>query len=113
MQRETQLFFQSIIQEDRPIADFLGANYTFLNDRLVSFYGIPGVEGRQFRRVELPPNSHRGGILTQASVLTVSSYPARTSPVRGKWILEICSTPHRPRRLPMSPTSTKRPSAPA
>ncbi len=89
MQRETQLFFQSIIQEDRPIADFLGANYTFLNDRLASFYGIPGVEGRQFRRVELPPDSHRGGILTQASVLTVSSYPARTSPVlRGKWILE-------------------------
>ncbi len=89
MQRETQLFFQSIIQDDRPVADFLGANYTFLNDRLASFYGIPGVDGRQFRRVELPPDSHRGGILTQASVLTVSSYPARTSPVlRGKWILE-------------------------
>jgi hypothetical protein len=89
MQRETQLFFQSIIREDHPIADFLGANYTFLNDRLASFYGIPGVEGRGFRRVDLPPDSHRGGILTQASVLTVSSYPARTSPVlRGKWILE-------------------------
>jgi hypothetical protein len=89
MQLETQLFFQSVIQEDHAIADFLGANYTFLNDRLASFYGIPGVQGRQFRRVDLPPDSHRGGILTQASVLTVSSYPARTSPVlRGKWILQ-------------------------
>jgi hypothetical protein len=89
IKRETELFFQSIIQEDRPIVDFLAANYTFLNDRLASFYGIPGVEGREFRRVELSPDSHRGGILTQASVLTVSSYPARTSPVlRGKWILQ-------------------------
>jgi len=89
MQLETQLFFRYIIREDRPIADFLGANYTFLNDRLASFYGIPGVEGREFRRVDLPPDSHRGGILTQAGVLTVSSYPTRTSPVlRGKWILQ-------------------------
>ncbi len=89
MQLETLLFFQSIIRDDRPITDLLAANYTFLNDRLAKFYGIPGVEGRQFRRVELPPDSHRGGILTEASVLTVSSYPARTSPVlRGKWILQ-------------------------
>jgi hypothetical protein len=89
MQQETRLFFQSVIRDDRPIADFLAANYTFLNDRLAAFYGIPGVEGRQFRRVDLPPDSHRGGILTQASVLTVSSYAARTSPVlRGKWILQ-------------------------
>jgi hypothetical protein len=89
MQQETQLFFRSIIRDDRPISDFLSANYTFLNHRLAVFYGIPNVEGPQFRRVDLPPDSHRGGILTQASVLTVSSYPARTSPViRGKWILE-------------------------
>jgi len=89
MQRETQLFFQSIIRDDRPISDFLAGNYTFLNQRLAAFYGIPNVEGTQFRRVDLPPDSHRGGILTEASVLTVSSYPARTSPViRGKWILE-------------------------
>jgi hypothetical protein len=89
MQRETELFFQSIIRDDRPIADFLAANYTFLNQRLAAFYGIPGVEGNKFRRVDLPPDSHRGGILTQASVLTVSSYPTRTSPVlRGKWILQ-------------------------
>ncbi len=89
MRQETQLFFQSIIRDHRPISDFIDANYTFLNDRLAQFYGISGVEGRQFRRVELPPDSHRGGLLTQASVLTVSSYPARTSPVlRGKWILQ-------------------------
>ncbi|HTW64229.1 MAG TPA: DUF1592 domain-containing protein [Bryobacteraceae bacterium] len=89
MQRESQLFFQSIIRDDRPISDFLAADYTFLNERLAAYYGIAGVEGSRFRRVGLPPDSHRGGILTQASVLTVTSYPARTSPVlRGKWILE-------------------------
>lgn len=89
MRQETQLFFHAIIRDDRPVTDFLGATYTFVNDRLAKFYGIAGVEGHQFRRVELPPDSHRGGILTQASVLTVSSYPARTSPVlRGKWILQ-------------------------
>jgi hypothetical protein len=89
MQQETKLFFQSIIRDDRPVSDFLSANYTFLNHRLAAFYGIPDIEGAQFRRVDLPPDSHRGGIFTQASVLTVSSYPARTSPViRGKWILE-------------------------
>ncbi len=89
MQLETLLFFQSIIRDDRPVTDLLAANYTYLNDRLAKFYGIPGVEGRPFRRVDLPPDSHRGGILTEASVLAVSSYPARTSPVlRGKWILQ-------------------------
>jgi hypothetical protein len=89
MQRETALFFQSMIRGDRPIADFIAADYTFLNQRLAAFYGIPNVQGAQFRRVDLPPDSHRGGIVTQASVLTVSSYPARTSPVlRGKWILQ-------------------------
>jgi hypothetical protein len=89
MQRETQLFFRSIIREDRPISDFLAAGYTFLNERLAAFYGIAGVTGSRFRRVDLPPDSHRGGILTEAAVLTISSYPARTSPVlRGKWILE-------------------------
>jgi hypothetical protein len=89
MQQETRLFFRSIIRDDRPVSDFLSVNYTFLNQRLAAFYGIANVEGPQFRRVDLPPDSHRGGILTEASVLTVSSYPARTSPViRGKWILE-------------------------
>jgi Protein of unknown function (DUF1592)/Protein of unknown function (DUF1588)/Protein of unknown function (DUF1587)/Protein of unknown function (DUF1595)/Protein of unknown function (DUF1585) len=89
IQQETKLFFQAIIRDDCPIAEFLSANYTFLNQRLAAFYGIPDIQGAQFRRVDLPPDSHRGGLLTQASVLTVSSYPARTSPViRGKWILE-------------------------
>ncbi len=89
MLQETQLFFESIIRSDCPITDLLTARYTFLNERLAHFYGIPGVEGARFRRVDLPPDSHRGGILTQASILTVTSYPARTSPVlRGKWILE-------------------------
>ncbi len=89
MQEETRLFFLSIVRSDRPVSDFLAADYTFLNQRLAAFYGIPNVEGPKFRRVDLAAGSHRGGILTQASVLTVSSYPARTSPVlRGKWILE-------------------------
>jgi len=89
MQTETRLFFESILRGDRPISDFLAANYTFLNQRLAVFYGLPGVEGAEFRRVDLPPDSHRGGIFTQAGVLTVTSYPTRTSPVlRGKWILQ-------------------------
>ncbi len=89
MQQETQLFFQSIIRDDRPISDFIAAKYTFVNQRLAAFYGIPNVQGGQFRRVDLPADSHRGGVFTQASILTVSSYPARTSPVlRGKWILQ-------------------------
>jgi hypothetical protein len=89
MQRETELFFQSVVREGRPVSDLLSASYTFLDHRLAVFYGIPNIDGPQFRRVNLPPDSHRGGILTQASVLAVSSYPARTSPVlRGKWILQ-------------------------
>lgn len=89
MQTETRLFFESIMRENRPVSDFLAAKYTFLNQRLAALYGIPGVEGPQFRRVELGADSHRGGVFTQASVLTVTSYPARTSPVlRGKWILQ-------------------------
>jgi mono/diheme cytochrome c family protein len=88
MRQETQMFFENVIREDRSIVDLLVGKYTFLNERLAGFYGIPGVEGPAFRRVELV-DSPRGGILTQASVLTVTSYPNRTSPVlRGKWILE-------------------------
>lgn len=89
MQQETQQFFHHIIQEDRSILDFLDADYSFLNQRLAEFYGIPGVKGHEFRKVQLPPESRRGGVITQASVLTVSSYSNRTSPViRGKWILD-------------------------
>lgn len=88
MRKETEMFFDSIRSDDRSILDLLLGKYTFLNERLASFYGISGVEGPAFRKVDLT-GTQRGGILTQASVLTVSSYPNRTSPVlRGKWILE-------------------------
>ncbi|GAA4429934.1 DUF1592 domain-containing protein [Bremerella cremea] len=94
MRTETEMFFQSIVDEDRNVLDLLQANYTFLNGRLAKHYGIQGVEGDHFRRVELNDNK-RGGILTQASVLTVTSNPTRTSPVRrGKWILDnVLGTP--------------------
>ncbi len=88
MQRETELFFDSIVRENRSILDLLGADYTFLNERLAIHYGIPGVYGSQFRRVALTDPS-RGGLLGQASLLTVTSPPNRTSVVqRGKWILD-------------------------
>jgi hypothetical protein len=88
MRTETRLFFDSILRENRPLADFLDARYTFLNEKLAKFYGIPGVTGPDFRRVQLE-TPERGGILGQASVLTVSSYPTRTSVViRGKYILQ-------------------------
>ncbi len=88
MQKETELFFEHIIRADRSILDFLDANYTFLNQRLAEFYNIPGVKGHAFRKVDLT-GTQRGGVWTHASVLTVSSYANRTSPVlRGKWILE-------------------------
>jgi hypothetical protein len=89
MRKETELFFDSILHENGNILDFIDGQYSFLNDRLAKFYGIPGVEGEQFRRVDLAAFPERSGILTQASVLTVSSYPNRTSPVvRGKYVLE-------------------------
>ena len=88
MLQETELFFDHIVREDRSITDFLDANYSFLNERLAGFYGVPGVKGTEFRQVELN-GTPRGGIITHASVLTVSSYATRTSPVlRGKWILD-------------------------
>ena len=88
MRQETELFFDSIIREDRSILTLLFGKYTFLNERLANFYGVPNVVGPAFRKVSLAGTS-RGGILTQASVLTVTSYPNRTSPVlRGKWILD-------------------------
>ena len=87
MRRETEMFLDSVIRDDHSILDLLTGKYTFLNERLADFYGIPGVEGPAFRRVDLT-GTQRGGILTQASVLTVTSYANRTSPVlRGKWIL--------------------------
>jgi uncharacterized protein DUF1588/uncharacterized protein DUF1585/uncharacterized protein DUF1592 len=86
--RETELFFESILREDRSILDLLSANYTFVNERLARHYGIPNVYGDHFRRVTLQEDM-RGGLLTQGSILTVRSYATRTSPVlRGVWILE-------------------------
>jgi len=92
---ETELFFKSVIREDRSALDLLRADYTFLNERLAAHYGIADVKGTRFRRVTLPPGSRRGGLLGQGSILTVTSYPDRTSPVvRGKWILEnLLGTP--------------------
>jgi hypothetical protein len=88
MKKETDLFFEHILREDRSILDFIDADYTFLNRRLAEFYKVPGVKGHDFRKVALK-GTRRGGVWTQASVLTVSSYANRTSPVlRGKWILE-------------------------
>jgi mono/diheme cytochrome c family protein len=88
-QRETELFFESILREDRSVLEFLDADYTFVNERLARHYGIPGVYGERFRRVALPADSVRRGLLGQGSILTVTSFSYRTSPVRrGKWILD-------------------------
>ena len=87
--RETQMLFGSIVAEDRSVVNLLNADYTFLNERLANHYGIPGIYGNHFRRVELPADSVRRGLLGHGSLLTVTSYATRTSPVRrGKWVLE-------------------------
>jgi hypothetical protein len=91
MRTETRMFFEYIFQQDRPLSEFLDAPYTFLNERLAKHYGIDGVSGPDFRRVDLTAAGadQRGGVLSQASVLTVSSYPTRTSVViRGKYVLQ-------------------------
>jgi mono/diheme cytochrome c family protein len=97
MRLETEMFIAAIVAEDRSILDFLDADFTFLNGKLARFYDIPGISGEKFQRVKLT-DRNRGGVLTQASVLTVTSNPTRTSPVkRGKWILEnILGTPPPP-----------------
>ncbi|MBI1355556.1 MAG: DUF1592 domain-containing protein [Acidobacteria bacterium] len=87
--QETELFFAGVLREDRSVLDLLDADYTYLNERLAKHYGIPNIYGSRFRRVDLAADSHRGGLLRQGSVLTVTSYATRTSPViRGKWILD-------------------------
>jgi mono/diheme cytochrome c family protein len=97
MKTETRMFFDHILRNNRPLREFLDASYTFLNDRLAKFYGIEGVTGPEFRKVDLTTNE-RGGLLTQASILTITSYPSRTSVViRGKYILQnILGTPPLP-----------------
>jgi hypothetical protein len=88
MLRETTLFLEHVMRADRSVLELLDANYTFVNDRLAEHYGIAGVTGDKFRRVSLA-GTPRSGLLTQASVLTVTSNPTRTSPVkRGRWVLE-------------------------
>jgi hypothetical protein len=87
--QETELFFESIMREDRSVLDLLRANYTFVNGRLAKHYGIPNVYGSRFRRVTFDSDGVRGGLLRHGSILMVTSYATRTSPVlRGKWILD-------------------------
>jgi len=87
--RETELFIESILRDNKSVIELLTANYTFLNERLAKHYGIANIQGSHFRRVTFPPDSPRGGLLGQGSVLAVTSYATRTSPVlRGKWVLE-------------------------
>ena len=95
MRKETELYFEHIIREDRSLSELLDSDYTFLNDRLATHYAIEGVEGSKFRKVSLAPGSPRGGILTQGTILAYTSNPTRTSPVkRGVFILEnILGTP--------------------
>lgn len=97
LQRETELFFESMLREDHSVVDLLDADYTFLNERLARHYGIPNVYGNHLRRVTLD-NEQRRGLLGKGSILTATSYANRTSPVlRGKWILEnILGTPPPP-----------------
>jgi len=88
MRRETELLFDSIVREDRSVVDLLSTNYTFVDERLAKHYGIPNVLGNKFRRVTLT-DENRFGLLGQGSILTVTSFSSRTSPVkRGKWVLE-------------------------
>jgi hypothetical protein len=89
LQRETELLFRTIVQEDRSVVTLLDSDFTFVDERLAHHYGIPGVRGSRMRRVSLPPDSPRRGLLGHGSILTLTSAANRTSPVvRGKWILE-------------------------
>jgi cytochrome c553 len=94
-QTETEMFVGSTLREDRPVAELLDADYTFVNERLARHYGLPGVYGSRFRRVTLPDHNERGGLLGEGALLVTTSYPDRTSPVlRGKWLLNnIFGTP--------------------
>ena len=97
MTRETELLFENVLREDRSVFEFLTADYTFVNERLAKHYGLAGVTGEDFQRVSLK-GQPRAGVLTHASILTLTSNPTRTSPVkRGKWVLEnLLATPPPP-----------------
>ena len=96
--KETDLFVDSVLRGNGSVLELLSANYTFVNERLAQHYGIPEIHGSEFRRVTLPAGSPRGGLLGQGSILTITSYANRTSPVnRGKWVLEnLLATPPPP-----------------
>jgi mono/diheme cytochrome c family protein len=88
MRKETEMFFENLMRENRSVVELIDANYSFLNERLARHYGVEGVAGPEFQKVNFKDNK-RGGVLTQGSVLTITSNPTRTSPVkRGKWVLE-------------------------
>jgi mono/diheme cytochrome c family protein len=110
MQRETELFISSVFHENRSVLDLLRADYTFLNERLARHYGVSNIKGSYFRRVTFPEGSVRGGLLGQGSVLTITSYSTRTSPVlRGKWVLEnllSAAPPPPPADVPSLKTET-------
>lgn len=112
MRRETEMLFEYIVREDRSVLELLDSDYTFLNEKLADLYDIPGVEGREMRRVVLPDGSPRGGVLTQGTMLTTTSNPTRTSPVkRGLYILDnILGTPSPPAppNVPELEEATKR-----
>jgi mono/diheme cytochrome c family protein len=109
MLRETELFFENLIKEDRPILDLLNSDYTFVNERLAKLYGLKDIKGEDFRKVSLA-GTHRGGVMTMASVLTLTAMPTRTSPVkRGVFVLEnIFGTPPPP-PPPAVPSLSDRP----
>ena len=98
MRQETEMFFGEIVKKDRSLLDLIDSDYTFVNAKLAKFYGLPDVTGDFMRRVSLPPDSPRGGVLTQGTVLVVTSNPTRTSPVkRGLFVLDnILGTPAPP-----------------
>jgi hypothetical protein len=98
IERETYVFFDEVLKNDLSLTNFVSSNFTFLNERLARHYGIAGVEGHNLRKVTLPPDSHRGGVLTMASVLKVTANGTTTSPVvRGAWVLSrILGTPPAP-----------------
>ena len=104
MRTETEMFFDSVLRENRSLLDFIDGKYTFLNERLALHYGIDGVKGNEFRRVDLKTDQ-RSGVLTQGSILTITSYPTRTSVVlRGKWLMENVLNAPPPPAPPNVPT---------
>jgi mono/diheme cytochrome c family protein len=98
MIRETELFFTELLKDNLPLTNFVASDFTMLNGRLAKHYGIPGVDGWEFHKVKLPPDTHRGGVLTMASVMKVTANGTNTSPVlRGAWVLDrILGTPPPP-----------------